>query len=280
MATLVSLSLTGCCLSHEWTEATCTAPKTCSKCQEIEGEALGHNWEEATCTTPKTCNVCKATEGEALGHTLADATYQVPATCSICGATDGEALTPSFIEKGIKGQYIEAGKTYNYVTTCSLNKDYQTNATLTVTNYQTFASDETHEAKEGYEWKIADIEIVLSDDNAYAYGGTYSYYTTDYYDIEKYNATCVDNQDEFTPFTVNWNGQDYAECQEYDSGEWGEWIDHTITATRRFEALLPVGYDGYTIVYIDSGNRLNGSDDALIYEEGITDENTLILRLK
>ena len=39
---------------HEWKEATCTEPKTCSKCGETDGEVLGHNWQEATCTDPKT----------------------------------------------------------------------------------------------------------------------------------------------------------------------------------------------------------------------------------
>jgi len=39
---MVFTMLTGCCISHKWIEATCTTPKTCSKCDEIEGEALGH----------------------------------------------------------------------------------------------------------------------------------------------------------------------------------------------------------------------------------------------
>lgn len=30
---------------------------------------LGHEWQDATCTEPKTCSVCGSTEGEALGHT-------------------------------------------------------------------------------------------------------------------------------------------------------------------------------------------------------------------
>ena len=42
---------------HEWTEATCTTPKTCSICGVTEGEALGHDWKDATCTEPKTCGV-------------------------------------------------------------------------------------------------------------------------------------------------------------------------------------------------------------------------------
>ena len=53
---------------HSWTEATCTSPKTCATCNEIEGEPLGHIEEiipgkDATCleaglTEGKKCSVC------------------------------------------------------------------------------------------------------------------------------------------------------------------------------------------------------------------------------
>lgn len=79
-------------LGHNWKKATCTAPKTCKNCGETEGEALGHTWQDATCTQAKTCSVCKATEGEALGHTWVEATYTAPKTCSVCSATEGEPL--------------------------------------------------------------------------------------------------------------------------------------------------------------------------------------------
>ena len=55
-------------LGHDWQEATCESPKTCSVCNTTEGEALGHTWVDATCTTPKTCSVCEATEGAVLSH--------------------------------------------------------------------------------------------------------------------------------------------------------------------------------------------------------------------
>lgn len=49
---------------HSWKNATCEAPKTCSKCGATEGKAVGHKWKAAGCDAPKTCTVCKATEGE------------------------------------------------------------------------------------------------------------------------------------------------------------------------------------------------------------------------
>ena len=78
--------------THNWVEATCTEPKTCSVCGETEGDALGHTWNDATCTVSKTCSVCGETEGNALGHTWNDATCTTPQTCSICGVIEGEAL--------------------------------------------------------------------------------------------------------------------------------------------------------------------------------------------
>ena len=34
--------LSGCGCQHEWTDADCVTPRTCTLCQETEGEALGH----------------------------------------------------------------------------------------------------------------------------------------------------------------------------------------------------------------------------------------------
>ncbi len=87
-----ALLLSGCCMSHEWADADCDTPKTCTKCDKTEGEALGHSWADADCDTPKTCAVCGETEGEALGHSWADATCEAAKTCTVCGATEGEAL--------------------------------------------------------------------------------------------------------------------------------------------------------------------------------------------
>lgn len=84
--------------THDWKEATCLEPKTCTKCGETEGEALGHKWVEADCTTPKTCSVCNRTEGEPLGHKWSEATCSKPKTCTLCGATEGEALEHIWID--------------------------------------------------------------------------------------------------------------------------------------------------------------------------------------
>ena len=51
--------------THTWSDATCTEAQKCA-CGETQGEALGHTWVDATYSAPKTCSVCKAIEGEAL----------------------------------------------------------------------------------------------------------------------------------------------------------------------------------------------------------------------
>lgn len=84
----ISSSLTSCLCKHEWNDATCTTPKTCSLCNETEGEPLGHEFEEATCILPEVCSICNAENGEALGHTIiVDAA--VEPTCTENGLTEG-----------------------------------------------------------------------------------------------------------------------------------------------------------------------------------------------
>ncbi len=76
---------------HDWSDATCTTPKTCSTCGSTEGDAAGHKWNDATCIAPKTCSVCKTTEGSSKGHEWNNATCTTPKTCSTCGSTEGDA---------------------------------------------------------------------------------------------------------------------------------------------------------------------------------------------
>lgn len=82
-------ALAGCGCQHQWEEATCTTPKTCTQCGETEGEALGHTWTDATCTEPSTCTRCGETTGTALGHDVAQWTEETPSTCSEPGTETG-----------------------------------------------------------------------------------------------------------------------------------------------------------------------------------------------
>ena len=66
---------------HDWKAATCTTPKTCSKCNISKG-GVAHTWKVATCTTPKTCIHCGQTEGTSLGHDFGSSSSS---RCKICG---------------------------------------------------------------------------------------------------------------------------------------------------------------------------------------------------
>ena len=82
-------------LGHQWNDATCTEPKTCSSCNEQSGEALGHSYNEkitqaATCTAVGTktyncirCENSYKSEIEKLGHknTLQSSGMDICATC-------------------------------------------------------------------------------------------------------------------------------------------------------------------------------------------------------
>ena len=88
---LLCVLLAGCKCEHEWAEATCTEPKTCTKCKETEGEPLGHNWKAATCEEPETCTRCGEQQGELADHKWKEATCEEPETCTVCGKTQGTA---------------------------------------------------------------------------------------------------------------------------------------------------------------------------------------------
>ncbi len=75
---------------HNWTAATCTAPKTCTECGKQQGPKANHTWAGGDCVTPATCSVCQQKGDEPAGHTWSDATCTAPKTCTTCKITEGE----------------------------------------------------------------------------------------------------------------------------------------------------------------------------------------------
>ncbi len=128
---LVLVLFTGCCLSHEWQNATCETPKTCTKCDKTEGEALGHSWQEATCETARTCATCGVTEGEALGHDVfwsTDDRTNMSGLCNTCGASfqeelDWAQLGPCAVQRNWTCTDVEGNITVNGDGTAHLTLD-------------------------------------------------------------------------------------------------------------------------------------------------------------
>ena len=119
VAAIVVIALLWPC-DHEWAEATCTEPATCTKCGKTDGEALGHDWQEATCTEPETCSRCGETQGEALGHEWVEATCTEPETCSVCGETEGDPLGHTVEEwtVDVEATCSEEGSEHGTCTVC------------------------------------------------------------------------------------------------------------------------------------------------------------------
>lgn len=299
--------LSGCGCKHEWADATCTAPKTCTLCGKTDGEPLTHTLADATCSAPRTCTLCGKTDGEALPHTWVEANYQDPKTCSVCSKTEGTPLTASFEEHGLVINTFENYHTissdsytykdaFDYVTTCYNNHSYKTTGKLYICDYRIFESDETHAAVDGYEWRAVDVKIEFSDWNANQYGASVELRLENYYAIEDLDNSIfeVSNtqwdylSDTARGYISNYHGVDYPCIFSLENEHWSDWRTSTsydengntsktnfIEYIASFYVCVPVGYDGVVIGFCDSGN---------IQEEGmyiydIADGNTLLFRL-
>lgn len=244
---------------------------------------MGHAWVDATCDAAKTCSVCGETEGEALGHAWIDATYEAPKTCETCGATEGEALVAYFAEHGLIEKLRDKTAEHEFVQTCGSDTEKTTTLKVTVENYQTIASDETHEAMDGYEWKVMAIKMRLHDENAQKFGiNTWNYMWDDFYIGKASDAN--ENTDGLFEngmvYPINWNGVDYADGSlriAETAGAWekdengNQYLDIVITVSVR----VPVGYDGF--IFGMEGYGWEIADGAFLHE-AITD-NTMLFRM-
>lgn len=218
-------------------------------------ETEGHAWVDANCEAPKTCSVCGETDGEALGHSWIDATYQAPKTCETCGATEGEALVSYFAETGLDAKLLDKSGEYDIEMLCP-DEVTTTTAKVIVTDYQTIASDEAHEALDGYEWKILSFTVHFYDENAQAQGFIPQMYM--WYD--KYTDGAIGeginndvNEDLFDAGiarTFNWNGIDYADGRLHIAESITDWLQDDTGAYYRditviVSVRVPVGYDGF-----------------------------------
>ncbi|MEG0900192.1 MAG: hypothetical protein RSD67_07310 [Oscillospiraceae bacterium] len=251
----------GCGHTHVWQDATCTSPKTCTECKETEGEVLAHTWKDATCTAPKTCTICGTTEGVALAHTLTQANYQNPAICTVCNASYGKPLTALFEEKGYS--FMTENTEYDYFAVTKYNRSIEIIGKASITDYRIVETDETHEAKDGYEWRIANINYTFSGTDAYENGYTFSVLPMDYY---------VDDS------IITYNGIEcernikYAELQK----GWSDGVGHVILEVA-FQ--IPTGYDGSVLCLFNPSANDTQSGEKLSLAE-IEAATPLFFRMK
>lgn len=284
--------LTGCQCSHEWTDADCTTPKTCTKCQETEGEDLGHSWQEASCSAAKTCSVCAATEGEALPHTWQEANYQQAKTCTVCAATEGEALTASFEEMGIVIDITEPGGSCDFVAdgknfTMTIKEFEITNAQEILDFWQEKMGDQFNpndstmtglKDADGYEWRMVYFVVESREMPNLNYIPLLPDYG-DYYDLDGEVASVVESPTEPTRYTVNYQGEDYDQCRYYQLSTWSHTKSEKHLEIQQWMFFrLPAGYDGMVVSCGDAASIQN--DYFANYKNHYADENTVFFRLK
>ena len=192
---------------------------------------------------------------EANGHKWLENTpnYQQPKTCEICGATEGEPLEAELKDD----KYVKADTVVDMKMMLDKEDPEKTNfAKVWFDNYKIFDSDETHEAKDGYEWRSVDMHIAIGDDSKYDKWTdcNEANFIGDYYQDDD----LVNDK-----ITVNYYGKDYV-CEDIltvlneqrgidDPGykKYG-WSGKEIYIFELNEAVLvPKGYDGIIVGFYD-----------------------------
>ena len=167
----------------------------------------------------------------------------------------GEKPVPVVSEMEQAGftDFIEVGVPYAYTTACFKDETKSTTAEVTVTSYEIVESAEKLEAREDYEWRVVTMEARFYDDNAYAYGMSFSYQTEDYYNTKLHDDTNVKLEDnvawkdyytaDLESYTIIYQGQEMeAYCRRGE--KWGGWVGRENTLYLLWAFQVPIGYDG------------------------------------
>lgn len=278
--------LPACSCKHEWSEATCTAPRTCKSCGETEGEVIPHEWEDATCTTAKTCKTCGLTEGEAKGHDLVEANYQTGERCMTCGETFGEPVIAEFTRTGRGYQTVDLtaahGNVYEYTTGVNngtqaitgeaqvywavpMDPTVDSNATaincyvpegilpktVVISNVQSLM-----ENMDGYMWRGMSTTVKFNG-AYYIIWGYEDFYSLAQYDVDALQETFKDGNTSgmilYNTFSVEMNGETYDQCQLVSVV-----LDYGKELALSVFYRVPENYDGCVFSLIDSRVLENG----------------------
>lgn len=190
-------------------------------------------------------------------HKYTPANFQEPATCTVCGKTQGFELEAEFDKRSLEPN-MSLSIEYDYNTICSKDETFETTGKVTILSDTIIDSDETHPAKDGYQYRIVVSQLTFNDFNSNEYGFKYNYFTTDYYDITAFTESYGYNAEkQINEFKVNWHGEEIA-CTLNTIITKTDWKKNAegsytkiITLTQEF--VLPVGYDGIIIGYRNSG---------------------------
>ena len=209
-------------------------------------------------------------------HTWVEANYQSPETCSGCGETRGEPLEPYFEGAGFSYTEMQPGGSYSFEVSSYYDLSVKGTCQVVVTDYTIIKSDETHTAKDGYEWRIATFDFEFHD------SFQFTQYCFDYYNGDMDLLEDMNDGDNKI-FSINYNGNETEVCflrERLDNGEWTYDSNGNPIATHyilRFSCQVPEGYDGAIKFFVDA--EIN--EQAETFEELFalcTPENYLVFR--
>ncbi len=254
VAIMMSFLMTGCCMVHDWQEATCTAPRTCAKCGETEGEALGH-----------------VSSGVS--------NYQEEEVCEVCGEILTDKIPADFETHGLMLNGSTEGSEFATVT----KNDKNTVGSVFFTTGETSVTGPNGESVDGYEWIHATINLRFSDEASQVDGVRWHTTTEDYYTIMQHDDTTViawsndDEQSICKQYSVNYKGQDFNQCMSISRFTEDGWSDDGVYAAHYdYDFCVPVGYDG-TVIGVYSG-AFNWEDGQYIYD--VVDNSAIFYKLR
>ncbi len=240
---------------HQWIEATCTEPKTCSLCGITEGEPLEHDFAPATVDSPKKCKVCGFEEGDAVKVTeitLPEGFFNKP----IYSALNDDFLICADESSDVDGAIYKVG-VYD-LSGNKLCEDYlyrpegfsgnQWNYFIASYNgflYWLFMDDSNKAKLEVYKYNGSELEKIFESDVT-----TGTYKRTDTFDVlienEKYYgvSTCG--------YTVCYDVENNCLCSEDDIVKDEEEIDYDESLWSYYNYNLPI--DGYMVGTIDGSS--------------------------
>ncbi len=167
-------------------------------------------------------------------------------------------------------EFMELGVKYPYTTVCYENTNYTTTGEAIVTYYGVFESGEGYEYKEGYEWRVVEMKVSVTDSNARKYGFSVGSRIEDYYTTKYHDDTSVyDEETGMTTVKLFYQGQEmegyWRTESEYSGWHYDENGIKQNVFTGEWAFHVPVGYDGCVAGIVDKSRAPDLEDPDLDY---------------
>ena len=179
-------------------------------------------------------------------------------------------------------EFMEVGVLYPFTTDANSANPVPTTGEVIVTSYEVFDSAEGYPAKEGYEWRIAEMEAMFFDDNARWYGIKLTSCREDYYNTRLHDDTITDaDENGMSTHTVIYNRVE-RDVYSWSHSEWTGWQYNENGRKEnklhvKHEYLVPKGYDGVVMGYVNSKNEWA---DGSAYITDFDPADCILFRLK